>query len=205
MSARLLLLPAVVAAPTVALLPLTLAPRPTDLARLAAASQLVGERLYVSLEGDWDGATADCAMRRLQSVYETAAQWSSAGLDVRVLLPPADGSVSSAARLAELDAVLGPTSEAPQLLRQLNTERRSIGLHAVRFQELPEWPLPAATGGGDESGVDGGGAGPDARPWLGRHEALCVGGTFDRAPTAPQVIVSVGVLCSCVPMPYFYY
>ena len=96
--------------PQVGLLPLTLTARPTDPGRLLAASHLVQRRLYVSLEGDWDATSIELAEERIRSVYSLVGRWRSK-LDVRVLLPAADGSdTSPASHLADLDALFFPSS-----------------------------------------------------------------------------------------------
>ena len=177
-----------------AVLPLELTPRPTDRARLHSASHLVRERLYVLLDGDWSTISLADAEERVAAVYYLAG-CSREALDVRVLLPGADGIPSAAANVAELDALLAPAKGSRRLLHRLNDERARIGLQPMRCEELPEWPLPspdreqeAAAGTQDVERVHGSDA------WLGSGGAVCVGGTFDRLHSGHKLLLSKAAL-----------
>ena len=179
--------------PTVALLPLTLSPRPTDPARLMAASQVVRERLYVSLDGDWDAVPMPVAELRLQAIYELAGRLRH-NLDVRVLLPAADGEEPTAAHIAELDVLLtSATDERGLQLGRLNEWRASVGAAPVTAYALPEWPLSTTAAVGVATEMRRVVHAP-ASGWIGSGGRVCVGGTFDRLHAGHKLLLSKAAL-----------
>lgn len=184
--------------PTVGLVTLHLSPRPSDRGLLLAASQRIERTLYVSLDGDWAAVTLAAVQQRLQQLYQAVARHSR--LDVRVLLPPADGGAAAASRLADLGALLAPASDVLTLER-LNAERAGGGLAPVHQVELPEWPLARAgtavlaSHAGtaallDELSAAGG------ESLVGSSDSVVVGGSFDRLHAGHKLLLSTAALCA---------
>ena len=173
------------------LLSLALSPQASDAGSLRAATRLVERRLYISLEGDWTSFSLARVESRLQSLYEIADNGCRWPIDVRILLPQAAGSASSAACISELDALIGHAT-SKTVHERLNAERGQLGLPPIGLHALPEWTLAIAA---DQEVLDVGKPNDtELKAWLGTGGRVCVGGTFDRLHAGHKLLLSKAAL-----------
>ena len=130
----------------------------------------------------------------MRSVYALVGKWRR-HLDVRVLLPSADGIASPVAHLPDLDTLLlAPSTDAQALLNRLNAERTAAGLLPMRGHELPEWPLSPAGRTEEREGYDNQDRHGKSSDRLGAGGRVCVGGTFDRLHSGHKLLLTRAAL-----------
>jgi dephospho-CoA kinase len=156
-----------------------------DTDRVTAAAKLTGQRLYISLEGDWSAFSRDRIESRLKGVFDTMCKGFPM-LDTRILLP-AEGS-HVAKFVPELEAIFS-TEQESAAVQSLLHERIQMGLHSL--ERIPmDAPCPDAL---------------QARCWdgetcknlpAGACDDVVLGGTFDRLHDGHKLLLSMSCLAA---------